>query len=163
VDVLSGTIGIGRSKNGYARRVPMNAAVRSALIEVAAQRQRPDDPAERVFALVYTTINRIFNRAVENRAVERAQAALRDAGKDASRLDRYTWHGNRHTFATRLVMAGVDLLSVKELGGWRSVRMVERYAHLARAVERLIVASPGAVELARNLPEALTAMTAVTA
>jgi site-specific recombinase XerC len=110
VDVLSGTIG--RSKNGYARRVPMNAAVRSALIEVAAQRQRPDDPAERVFALVYTTINRIFNRAVE-----RAQAALRDAGKDASRLDRYTWHGNRHTFATRLVMAGVDLLSVKELGG----------------------------------------------
>ena len=40
-------------------------------------------------------------------------------------------------------MAGVDLLTVKELGGWRTLSMVQRYAHLApahlhAAVERLV-------------------------
>jgi hypothetical protein len=41
------------------------------------------------------------------KVIERAQAALRQAGKDATRLDGYTWHCNRHTFASRLVMAGL--------------------------------------------------------
>lgn len=30
----------------------------------------------------------------------------------ASRLDGFTWHGNRHTFASRLAMAGADLLTI---------------------------------------------------
>ena len=67
---------------------------------------------------------------------------------DASLLEGYTWHCNRHTFASRLVMAGVDLLSVQRLGGWRTLSMVQRYAHLApdhlrAAVERLTVAELG--------------------
>ena len=33
-------------------------------------------------------------------------------------------------FASRLVMAGVDLLSIQKLGGWRTLSMVQRYAHL---------------------------------
>src|SRR5512145_2339911 len=62
---------------------------------------------------------------------------------DGGRLEGYTWHGNRHTFASRLVMAGVDLLTVQTLGGWQTPAMVQRYAHLApeylaRAVERLV-------------------------
>ena len=41
-------------------------------------------------------------------------------------------------------MAGVDLRTIQELGGWRELKMVERYAHLspshkAEAVERLAV------------------------
>ena len=52
------------------------------------------------------------------------------------------WRAVRHTFASRLVMAGVGLLTVKELGGWRTLAMVQRCAHLApghlhAAVERL--------------------------
>jgi integrase-like protein len=65
------------------------------------------------------------------------------AGKDASGLDGYTWHCNRHTFASRLVMASVDLRTVQDLGGWRTLGMVQRYAylapdHLQAAVERLV-------------------------
>ena len=56
-------------------------------------------------------------------------------------------HTLRHTFASRLVMAGVDLLTVKALGGWNRLEMVERYSHLApahkhAAVELLAQADP---------------------
>jgi len=40
-------------------------------------------------------------------------------------------------------MAGVDLLTVMQLGGWKSLAMVQRYGHLSPehrqgAVERLV-------------------------
>ena len=53
-----------------------------------------------------------------------------------------TPHVLRHTFASRLAMAGVDPRTIQELGGWASLEMVERYTHLspthkAEAVERI--------------------------
>ena len=63
--------------------------------------------------------------------------------------DGYVWHSNRHTFASRLAMAGVDMLTLKELGGWKQLSMVQRYAHLRpdhlqAAVERLVSPQPTA-------------------
>src|SRR2546426_944815 len=81
------------SKNGHPRRVSMNSTVRSVLYDLAAGRQRPDDPKERIFTAAYRTTARTFERAVA-----RAKGALRDAGKDSTHVDGYTWHGNRHTF-----------------------------------------------------------------
>lgn len=83
-------------------------------------------------------------------AVGRAQKALRAAGKDASRLDGYTWHSNRHTFASRLVMASVDPRTVQELGGWKTLGMVQRYAHLAPSHLQAAVDRSVSTELARN-------------
>jgi integrase len=60
-----------------------------------------------------------------------------------ARVKDYTWHDNRHTFASRLAMAGVDLRTVAQLMGHRSIQMTMRYSHLApdhqqNAVERLV-------------------------
>jgi integrase len=156
VDMLAGVITVGRSKNGHTRRVPLNSAVSRLLVDLGAARTPHSDPEEPIFrgAAYRTPVSRAFLQAVE-----RTQASLRDAGKDASRLEGYTWHGNRHTFASRLVMAGVNMLTVQTLGGWRTPAMVQRYAHLApdylaRAVERLVTEAPRAVELGRNLDDA---------
>lgn len=42
-----------------------------------------------------------------------------------------SFHTLRHTFASYAVMSGIDLLTVSKLLGHRSIKMVQRYAHLA--------------------------------
>ena len=41
------------------------------------------------------------------------------------------WHDLRHTWASWLVQKGVPLNILQEMGGWESIEMVQRYAHLA--------------------------------
>jgi site-specific recombinase XerD len=148
VDLHASTITIPRSKHGETRHVPVNSVVRSGFFDLSLGRTGVDDSHEAVFACRHAQADKFLPKAVK-----RAQETLRAAGEPTSGLDGYTWHGNRHTFASRLVMAGVDLRTVQELCGWKSLKMVQRYSHLApghlhEAVERL--ASSGVEQLARN-------------
>ena len=45
-------------------------------------------------------------------------------------LPTFIWHGLRHTWASWHVQAGTPLPVLQELGGWASLAMVQRYAHL---------------------------------
>ena len=46
-----------------------------------------------------------------------------------ARIEKFRFHDLRHTFATRLIQAGVDIYTVQKLGRWKSISMVMRYAH----------------------------------
>jgi integrase len=98
------------------------------LMEMGTRPVRPNDPDEHVFPRRYREPDKFFPRAVR-----RAQEVLREAGKEdeATRLDGVSWHGLRHTWASRLTMAGVDPRTLQTLGNWRSLSMVERYSHLS--------------------------------
>lgn len=53
------------------------------------------------------------------------KSALEKAG-----LTNVRWHDLRHTWASLLRQAGIELSDLQEMGGWQSGVMVQRYAHL---------------------------------
>ncbi len=48
-----------------------------------------------------------------------------------ARITNFRWHDLRHTWASWHVQSGTPLHVLQELGGWESVEMVRRYAHLS--------------------------------
>jgi integrase len=140
VDLRRGllTVQAAYAKSGQTRSVPLNSLLREAL----GRRRMQDGTGEHVFR---RRDGRPYRSIVTAFATARKRAGL---GKDV------TPHVLRHTFASRLVMAGVDLRTAMELGGWSSLDMVQRYAHLspshkAEAVERLAAKAP---ESGQNSP-----------
>lgn len=117
------------SKSGKERYVPLNSQA-GKVLEAWSRQQ-----AERS-GLVFT--------ARSGSEIGSVKTAWKNIKKEA-KLHDFRWHDFRHHFASRLVMAGVDLNTVRELLGHGSLQMTLRYAHLApehkaAAVELLSVA-----------------------
>jgi len=132
-------ISLPKTKTGKARHIPLNAIALQAL-EERKQAQNRFESSQRAIGAEHSELAYVFRDGGDPQHNYRRwfNEALAEA-----RVKDYSWHCNRHTFASRLVMAGVDLRTVAELMGHSSIQMTMRYAHLApqhnrAAVDRLV-------------------------
>jgi integrase len=114
IDLRHGFILLTRTKNGERREIPINETLKDTLQGLV---RRLDSPY--VFFVPnsgksYVDIRDSFARACR-------KAVIKD----------FHFHDLRHTFASHLVMAGIDITTVKELLGHKTLTMTLRYAHLA--------------------------------
>jgi integrase len=126
IDFYSGTINIRQSKSGEGRRIPMNTILRKALRALRQARHRQGQKAKNGHEL-YSP----FVFCSPNGAYLRNFARIWYPTLEEAKVEDFHFHDFRHTFATRLVMAGVDLYTVKTLLGHKTIQMTMRYAHLA--------------------------------
>ncbi len=121
VDLKHGFILLDTTKNGERREIPID----NTLIKMFNNMPRGFE-SKYVFAGKdgdpYKSVKRSFSTALK-------KAEIRD----------FKFHDLRHTFASHLVMAGVDITSVKELLGHKSLSMTMRYSHLSPSHKRKAV------------------------
>src|SRR6185437_12604905 len=120
VDFQRAQLRLGNTKNGRERHIRLNAPALGALLAL-----RRESAATGPVFVNAVTPGRYHGQA---RASARNwfEAAVRQAA-----IPDFTWHCLRHTFASRLVMAGVDIRTVAELMGHRTLAMTMRYTHLS--------------------------------
>jgi integrase len=121
------TVAAGTAKSGTVRHVPLNAEAYSVLRRLHKYRDaRTDLVFSGASGARLTHMNRSWGGLVRS-----------------AKLTDFRFHDCRHHFASRLVMEGVGLFTVKELLGHSDFDMTQRYAHLspehrAVAVEKLV-------------------------
>lgn len=115
IDFSRRTIIILEQKNQGKDTLPLNKTAQGILREKAKGRNGETD-------IVFCNGN---GQRIDDGNLRRAfYSAVRKA-----KIRKLRFHDLRHTFATRLVQAGVDLYMVQKLGRWKNISMIMRYAH----------------------------------
>ena len=113
INIKHGVIYLLDTKNGERRKVLINDTVEKALIAVS---KNPNSPY--VFChengKPYLNVRKSFDVALEKCGIIN-----------------FRFHDLRHTFASQLVMMGIDIKTVQELMGHKSIEMTLRYSHLS--------------------------------
>jgi len=117
------------AKSGHTRRVPLNA---EAFETLSAWHKRAGKPGTEAFVFPGEDGERMkrIDTAWES-LMKRAGLWIKDKTDPKKGRATFRLHDCRHHFASRLVQAGVDLYTVKELLGHSEITMTERYSHLA--------------------------------
>lgn len=113
VDLMTRLICVSDTKNEESREVPINDECYGFLLSL-----KENAKGEYVLPRRRSPV-RNFKTAFNN-AVQRAG------------VEPFTFHDLRHTYASNLVMAGVDITTVQELLGHKSITMTKRYSHPTR-------------------------------
>jgi integrase len=117
VDLETGILTLPMPKGGKTRYVPLSDQAKTILRSFDSWARSPW-----VFPGLIDETAPMDSRAFLRRSFE---PGLRQAG-----ITGVSWHTLRHTAASRRVMAGVDLVSVKEILGHRNIQTTMRYSHL---------------------------------
>jgi integrase len=121
VDFLNRVVRIPRTKSGRPHSLPLNATALTTIQALYTQRL-PDCPY-------------VFPHARGRKAGQPVKDVKNGfhAALEGAKIENFTWHDLRHTFASWLMMKGASLRAIAELLGHRGLRMVMRYAHLSPA------------------------------
>lgn len=114
VDLKHGFILLDITKNGERREIPINGTLRDTLEGMMRRLDIPYVFFREKTGDRFGNLQRSFNTACRRSGI-----------KD------FHFHDLRHTFASQLVMAGIDITTIKELLGHKTLTMTLRYAHLA--------------------------------
>ena len=125
------TVHAAASKSGKVRHIPLSQRAREAL------RGWQADHA--------TNKGLVFPSPVTSERLDNITSAWENL-RQRAQLEDFRFHDLRHDFASRLVMRGVDLYTVKELLGHSTIQMTERYSHLAPDAKRAAIAVLDGVE-----------------
>ena len=140
VDFGAQTIYFDRTKNDEPRTVPMQKRVFEALNELWEGQGRPDTGHvfRNRFGEPYAD-TRNYRLPGGNPIAKAHQTACRRAGIEDFRV-----HDWRHHWASWCMMADppIDMETIKRMGGWKSLAMLERYAavstvHMKEAIRRI--------------------------
>jgi integrase len=123
VDIVNRIVTVEGTKDGHIRKIPMSPKLTEILDRVRKMGQ-----SEYVFVDRAGKPFKSFRTSWDN--------ALKKAG-----IENLTFHSLRHTFGTRLGMAGTDLGTIQELMGHADLKMTKTYYHPTSAHKR------GAVEM----------------
>lgn len=135
------TLFIAKSKSGHSRTVPMHPVVVRRLDRVWRKRGKPK--AGRVFLSTrgdpYRVPDEKAGDIIGGNPLSKAHQTAR--GK-AGIVQPFRIHDWRHHFASHMVMNGCDLITLMKLGGWRTMKMVQRYAavnadHMKDAIDKM--------------------------
>jgi len=111
VNFDQGIISVLDTKNTERRDIPMDETVKATL---QALPRTGDHVFSNENGQGFGSVRKSFDSAVRK-----------------SGITDFRFHDLRHTFASNLVMEGVDIMTVKELMGHKDLTMTLRYAHLA--------------------------------
>jgi integrase/recombinase XerC len=128
ISARKGVVIVRSGKGDAYREVPLNALVRQVLDEWLAERKNKavDEDGEQPL-FVGRSGRRLSKRSVDD--------VVRDLGNDAGIS--LSAHILRHTFLTRMVRQGSDLVLVAELAGHRRLETTRRYS-LPSDIDRLL-------------------------
>ena len=115
VDLFRRTVMVFKSKNGERRTIPLNQTALELLKHKYGSRSVETElvfPSEALTRLNASNISRSLHLALKK-----------------AKMTDFHFHDLRHTCATRMVQAGVDLYKVQRLLGHKSPIMTQRYAH----------------------------------
>lgn len=110
-----------------------NRAIGVALNDTACKVLRDQIGNHHKFVFVHTKAGRRPDGSVTP-AVRKMRVDDGRAWKSACKragIEDFRFHDLRHTWASWLIQSGVPLSVLQEMGGWESIEMVRRYAHLA--------------------------------
>jgi len=131
-----GFISLLDTKNGERREIPMNETVKATLKVM-----------KRMSEFVFPNRN---GKRIDDAQI---QITFTEAVK-RSGIEDFHFHDLRHTFASTLAMAGVELNDIRELLGHKNMSMTLRYAHLSPKHKAKVVNILDQVLVAQKTPQA---------